>query len=224
MRNFTIVFLLLLLGCSSESSNTEPGNSNPASNTEVQADMTLEEQLDKLATLGITLNDGVTIDDLIYSFDRESFESEPFDLILFALGTEVEREPWGRAVCSRAWNFDTECISQTGDYVEIVERLCVVAGQPGLISNATDLVDLDTGSAWLKYTIDGKERDRSIDVNDDWADTLTLSYVMSDIERDGKRFYAKDNGQAMILYYLNAESAAEINRLSNDALAPVIPD
>lgn len=186
--------------------------------------MTLEEQLEKLASCGITLNDGITVEDLLYSFDRDTYESKPFDLLLFMLGAEVERRPWGRHVCSRVWNFDTECIEQTGDYVSIVQRLCEVAGQPDLITNVTDFVDLDSGIAWLKYTIDGNNREWTIEVADDWADTLTLSYVMDDIERDGRRFYSKENGQSMILYYLDATTAAEINRLSNNSLTPVIPD
>ncbi|WP_279239794.1 hypothetical protein [Scytonema sp. UIC 10036] len=40
--------------------------------------MTLEQQLEKLAELGLTLNEGVTIDDLLYSFDREDYEKNLF--------------------------------------------------------------------------------------------------------------------------------------------------
>lgn len=184
----------------------------------------LEIQLEKLAACGIRLDDGVTVDDLLYSFSRDSIESEPFDLLLVMLGAEVEREPWGRPFCSRVWNFDTECIYQTGDYVRIVKRLCEVAGMPDLITDVTDFVDLQAGKAWLKYSVDGNDRDWPIEVNDDWADTLTLSYVMDDIERDGFRFYSKDNGQAMVLCYLDTATAAEINKLSNNSLQPVIPD
>lgn len=185
--------------------------------------MTLEDQLEKLGAYGISLNEGITIDDVLYSFDRDSYESKPFDLLMFILGAEVEREPWGRPFCSRVWNFDTECIYQTGDYVSIVKRLCEVAGSPALITNISDSVDIGSGKAWLKYSIDVNTRDWPIEVNDDWADTMTLSYVMSDIERDGFRFYSKDNGQAMVLYYLDTATAAEINKLSNNSLQPVIP-
>jgi len=129
----------------------------------------------------------------------------------------------GRPVCSRVWAFDPECIEGTGDYVRIVKRLCEVAGQPDLITDVSDSVDLDTGEAWLKYTLDGRHRDWPVEVNDDWADMMTLSYVMDDIERDGCRFYSKDNGQGMILYYLDANTAKEINRLSNNSLKPAIP-
>ncbi|MGE0761463.1 MAG: hypothetical protein AB7O38_30900 [Pirellulaceae bacterium] len=186
--------------------------------------MTLEQQLAKLAELGLTLNDGVTIDDILYSFDRKDYEERPFDLILFVLGIEVERAPWGRSVCSRVWNFDTECITSTGDYVRIMERLCQVAGQADRLKDVSDFVDLDAGKAWLSFKVDGTLRNWPIEVNDDWADTLTLNYVMADIERDGHRFYFKDNGQAMVLFYLDSNTATQLNRLSNNALKPVLAE
>jgi hypothetical protein len=184
--------------------------------------MTLEQQLAKLAELGLKLDDGINVDDILYSCDREEYEQRPFDHILFVLGIDVERAPWGRSVCSRVWNFDMECINSTGDYVRIVKRLCQVAGQPDRLKEVSDFVDIDAGKAWLKYKVDGTQRDWLVEVNDDWADTLTLNYVMDDIERDGRRFYFKDNGQAMVLFYLDADAAAELNRLSNDALKPVL--
>jgi hypothetical protein len=184
--------------------------------------MTLEQQLATLADLGLQLDPGVTVDDLLHSFDRNEYEERPYDLVLFVLGIEVERAPWGRPVCSRVWNFDTECIGATGDYVQIVKRLCQVAGQPERLQAISDFVDIDSGKAWLKYEVDGKKREWPVEVNDDWADTLTLNYVMDDLEQDGGRFYFKDNGQAMVLFYLDARKAAELNRLSNDALKPVL--
>jgi hypothetical protein len=186
--------------------------------------MQLEQQLAKLAELGLELDDGITIDDVLYSFGRDDFEQRPFDLILFVLGIEVERKPWGRLICSRVWNFDTECIGSTGDYVRIVKRLCQVAGRPDCLKDVSDFVDLDAGKAWLSYKIDGTKRVWPVEVNDDWVDTMTVNYVMDDIERDGARFYFKDNGQAMILYYLDPRAAAELNRLSDNALKPVIPE
>jgi hypothetical protein len=186
--------------------------------------MTLEQQLAKLATLGLKLDDGVTVDDLVYSFGREDYEERPFDLILFVLGIEVEREPWGRSVCSQVWNFDTECIASSGDYTEIVKRLCKVAGHPDHLKDISDFVDLDAGKAWLKYNVNGTERNWPVEVNGDWADTLTLSYVMNDLQHDGRRFFLKDNGQAIVLFYLDPAAAAELNKLSNNALKPVLPE
>ena len=108
-----------------------------------------------LADLGLALEPGVTIDDLLYSFDREAYEKRPFDLVLFTLGVEVEREPWGRPFCRRVWNFDTECITGDGAYVSIAKRLCEVAGRPDAFSDLQDHVDINASEAWIAYTVDG---------------------------------------------------------------------
>ncbi len=184
--------------------------------------MKLETQLEKLAALGLPLNEGITIDDLLHSFDRSTFEKNPFDSILHTLGIEVEREPWGRWMCDRVWNFDTECIYCTGDYVNIVKRLCLLTGNPELL-DITDFFDPETNTAWLEYTIDGRKQRHSIEINDDWADTLALTYVMEDLQQDDRQFYTKDNGQAMLLFYLDPITAIAINDLCDDALEPVIP-
>ncbi len=57
-----------------------------------------------------------------------------------------------------------------------------------------------------------------VTVDNDWADPETLAKIMSDIERDGFRFYGKDNGQATIWYYLDFDTAQKLNALSNNAL------
>ena len=150
----------------------QPDTSDPGNSP-----MTLEKQIDVLGELGFRLNDGITVDDLLYSFDRTSYEDEPFDLVLFMFGGEVEREPWGRSICSRVWNFDTECISETGDYVAIVSRICDVADCSDRITNIQDSVDIESGNAWLKYEIDGNRRNWTVEVNDDWADRMTISYL-----------------------------------------------
>jgi len=182
----------------------------------------LEQQLLELAALGLRLHPGVTIDDLLYSFDRDMYEQRPFGLLLTMLGMEVEREPWGRPFCDRVWNFDTECIDGDGSYVRILGRLCRVAGATNLLTDLADHVDLGTGEAWLAYTCDGHPRRWDVEVSDDWADELTLGYVMSDIERDGCHFYFKDNGQAMVLFYLDEGVARRLNDLSGGALQPVL--
>jgi hypothetical protein len=182
----------------------------------------LEVQLAKLAALGFKLEDGITVADILYSFDRKQYEKEPYDLILSVLGTEVEREPWGRSICSRVWNLDTECIVETGDYVSVVKRLCQVAGRPDCLTDVSDFVDLQAGKAWLKYKVDGIERNWRVKVEDDWIDIEILMTVMKEIQRDGHRFFFRDDGQVMLLFYLDSKKAADLNRLTNNALKPVL--
>lgn len=183
--------------------------------------MKLEQQLATLAEMGIALAPGVTIEDVVYSFPREDYEAKPFDLILFTLGAEVEREPWGRPFCERVWNFDTECITGTGSYVAIARRLCRVAGRPDAFRDVRDHVDLDSGEAWIEYTVDGKPRRWDIEVQDDWADTMVTAYMMNDLERDGHKFRARDNGQAMVLYYLDDGAARRLSELAGTPLTTV---
>lgn len=182
--------------------------------------MKLETQIQKLADLGLPLNEGITIDDLLYSFDRGDFEKKPFNLILFALGIEVEKPPYA-PICDKVWNFDTECITSTGDYVRIVKQLCKLSGDPDYLTNISDHIDFKTDEAWLKYQFGKVSRNWIVELDGDWVDRMTISYVIDDIERDGKRFYYKDNGQAMILFYLDEVIAKEINDLSGGALETV---
>lgn len=186
--------------------------------------MELEQQLKILEEFGFALEPGVTLDDLLYSSDREGYEAEPFDLIFFIMGVEIEREPWGRRFCKRIWNFDTECIEKTGDYVKIAQELSNVSGKPHALQAFTDFVDLDGRTGWLKYTVSGVERFWDVDVNDDWADPIVISNVMSDLETDGRQFYGKDNGQASIICYLGREEADRMNELCNGAWLPMVPD
>lgn len=41
---------------------------------------------------------------------------------------------------------------------------------------------------------------------------------------DAHRFLFKDNGQAMVLFYLKPAQAAELNKLSKGALQPALSD
>jgi hypothetical protein len=180
--------------------------------------MTLEQQIETLAELGLHLNDGITIDDLLYSASREHFEKRPFNLILFLYGGVVEREPWDQLICSKVWNFDMECIENTGDYVNIVESLCRISGQSERVTEIVDSVDWDSNIAWLEYTIDGQKRHWTVEMNDDWADMLTVNYVMDDLETDDHWFYSIDAGQGMLLFYLDHETGTKLNHLTNNAL------
>ncbi|WP_295613999.1 hypothetical protein [Chamaesiphon sp. GL140_3_metabinner_50] len=190
--------------------------------------MKLEAQLDELAKLGLVLNSGITIEDLLYSLDRSELEQEPFEQLLFLFGSEVEREPWGRRICDRVWNFDTECIVSTGDYVNIVKNLCLLTGKPDYLTDVVDYINVDStnmtaSECWLEYTLGDRQQRWSIEANDDWADMMTITYVMEDLQHDGKQFYSKDNGQAMILFYLDRATADRLGDLCDEDLEPVIP-
>jgi hypothetical protein len=183
--------------------------------------MKLEAQIEQLAALGLSLEPGVTLDDLLYSCDRHEYEAKPFDTLLFMLGVEIEREPWGRPFCKRAWNFDTECIEDDGAYVDIVQHLTAVASAESRVSDVRGHVDHEAQQAWLEYTIDGHRRRLEPKVDTDWADADAVLEIMGDLERGGggRRFYAKDNGQAQVLFFLDEATACRLNELTGGALS-----
>lgn len=168
--------------------------------------------------MGLPLAAGRTTDELLSTASREDYEAEPFEHLLLVFGLEVEEDPPGRWFCDRVWNFDTECIEGTGSYVAIAEQLLRISGRAHDVTGLRDHVDGDTGLAWLAYTVDGRERRWDVEVNEDWADLMVVSYLMDDLERDGSRFYAMDNGQAMVLLYLSDPPADRLNELAGRQL------
>jgi hypothetical protein len=185
--------------------------------------MKLETQLAKLAPLGLVLNPGIEIDDLLHSIDRSKLEAKPYKLLVSLLGSEVEQEPWGRQICDRVWNFDTECINETGDYIKIVKNLCRLTGDPEYLTEIADEINWEDGDSWLEYNVLDRRQKWTLELNDDWADMMTLTYVMDDLQRDGNQFYSIDNEQSMILFYCTPQTANKIGDLCKEDLEPIIP-
>lgn len=164
---------------------------------------------------------GRSIDELLTSWPRADYESDPYNLILFMYGSEVEAEPRGRAFCERGWNFDMECLSEAGDYVLAFKEILRTTGQPQLATQISDNFDLDAEVCEIKYTMSGRQRVLSARVDNDWADPQAVAAFVRDIEvtlDDGRHFWAADNGQASILFFLTDAEAAQVNALRRDIL------
>ncbi len=131
--------------------------------------MTLEDQLSALAEIGLALAPGRSVADLLHLFPREAYEHEPFELLLFVMGIEVEAEPWGRRFSDRVWNFDSECVDGPGSYVKIANHLGRVSGRPDALTDLRDHVDFETGKAWMEYKVGDRRQHWDIEIVDDWA-------------------------------------------------------
>lgn len=178
--------------------------------------MKLEAQIEKLAELGLPLNPGITVEDLLVSWPREEYEQAPFDTILFTYGIEVEEKPWGRFFCDRAWNFDAECICADGDYAAIVRQFHRISGRQKLLEELSDHVDLESGRARLQFTIEGTRRWFEPRVDNDWVDPEVAAAIMQDMRGEGYDFYGKDNGQATVWFYMTPGNASVLNTLAGN--------
>ena len=184
-------------------------------------DIPLETQIAALREAGLELAPGRTVEELLVSWPRADYESDPYGLILFMYGSEVEVEPAGRAFCARGWNFDMECLVVAGDYVQALMPIVRTTGQPQLVTQMSDDFDTDAETATIRYVIAGRARAITARVDGDWADPAAVAAFLADIEDaigDGRRFWAADNGQSLILFFLTDAEAGKVNALREDVL------
>jgi hypothetical protein len=134
----------------------------------------LELQLEQLTPCGIRLNDGFGVEHLLNSFDRQRYESDPYELLLVMMGSEFEEEPFPR-LSENVWHLDTECIEDRGSYARVAERIQALAAPSLQLSDIRDYVDLEEQKASLSFRLNGKEVLWNAEVNDDWIDAAILS-------------------------------------------------
>ena len=132
--------------------------------------ISLETQINELSKSGISLNEGIGIEDLLVSYDREEYESRPYDTIIFIYGSEVEEEPWGRFISDNVWNFDTECIEGTGSYATVLSNITRLTGQPDLLTEVSDSFDFDKPEAQVNYMLNGIQKSHLVKADSDWID------------------------------------------------------
>lgn len=176
----------------------------------------LELQIARLADAGLLMVPGRTINELLLSWPREDYEDDPYNLLLFMYGSDVEEEPWGRPFCERGWNFDMECLAEAGDYARAFTHIVRITGRPGLVTDLSDDFNPHAGTATIRYTINGSARVLKAVVDNDWADPEAVAAFVKDIEAgvsDGRRFWAADNGQASVLFFITEDEANKVNAL-----------
>lgn len=181
----------------------------------------IETQIEELKQAGLTLAPGRTIEELLSSWSREEYERDPYGLLLFMYGSEVEEEPWERVFCERGWDFDMECLTQAGDYVHALKRVLAITGQPELVTAMSDTFRFEAEACEIRYTINGRPRVITAKVENDWADYEAVAEFARDVETtigDGRRFWGADNGQAVILFFLTEAEAAQVNALRPETL------
>ena len=99
--------------------------------------------------------------------------------------------------------------------------MCRVAAQPDALTDVRDHIDLDRGEGWIEYSVGERRRRWEIAVGEDWVDFEVVARIMAELEATDRRFYAKDNGQAMVLMFLTDAAAVQLNELAGkDLVAP----
>jgi hypothetical protein len=173
----------------------------------------LEQQLTALARIGLVLNPGITVEDLLLSATREEYEDAPYWQLLYTLGSEVEGEPWDRRICDGVWHLDTECIEGPGDYARVVQELARTAGVAERVSDVQDHVDVEAREAWVSYRLDGAARRLMAVVDSDWLDPDVLAALQADLEQPPRAFADLADGQSVLFVCLAPEQLSALNAL-----------
>lgn len=176
------------------------------------AETNISQKLAHLEKAGIVLADGITAKDIPTDLNDGTYES-----LLIAMGGELEREngQWV-PLSSDIWHFDTECIEDHGDYVRIAARLSEITKGELSLQNIRDFVDVEAKTAWLSFTMGGKEYKWDMKVDDDWVDTeLFTKFELLLKERSSpKNFVYLALGQDMLITFCSAEQLKTLNKLS----------
>jgi hypothetical protein len=110
---------------------------------------------------------------------------------------------------------------EKGDYVRAFENILRIAGQPDLATSMSDDFRIGADTCEIKYTINGRDRVVSARIDNDWADPEAVTAFVRDIETaiaDGRHFWASDNGQASVLFFITDAEATKINALRDGVL------
>ena len=135
--------------------------------------VTIEQQVAILAEIGITVNDGVAVDDLTEFEDREKLELQPYAGLVESLGYEIEREPF-TPKCNRLWMCDYERIEDHGDYEVVLERLELMTDCALGLRDIEDYVDIEDDEAWVEFTYRGATIHWDAEVDNDWLDPFII--------------------------------------------------
>ena len=183
--------------------------------------VSLEDQLTRLASDGISLSDGVSIDALVYNNGRDTYEYEAYDFIFHALSDDLTDNPDDGTFSNNVWRIEHECIYADGDYCRVVQRLALLAGQTDYISDLIDRVDTQYDKSWVEYKHKGISRRYKAFTNGAYIDLEAFQTIASDFETSSHRFYFKGTAHTGFILYLSTSAAASLNRYISSPLMPL---
>lgn len=171
----------------------------------------LEEMLAALASCGIKLREGMSIDrafgqntKIISEISRATLEKEGFEGVLAVVGEELLDKTTYKSLgplSDDVWHFDSECIEDHGDYKLIAENLCRLTKGDLTFDRIEDFVDVEEETAWIELTKSGQTEHLDLKVRNDWVDPAVFALLQRRlVETDApKRFAVRGLGQDAVV-------------------------
>jgi hypothetical protein len=177
--------------------------------------VSLESQIEALASCNIRINPGVGIEDVLAQFGRDQLEENPYGLLLSALGDQETEFSPKSPLSNDVWYFDTECIYGHGSYVRIATHLRLLADGDFSLEDITDHVEIDSNDVWLQFRLDGKVHRLVLEAQDDWVDYQVFRKLadLFDGRQAEKHFTCLDlAGQDLII---GCSTPSDLDKLRN---------
>lgn len=179
-----------------------------------QKEYSFESQMEVFKNLGFKFNKGTSQKDILNMWGREEIEKEPFSLLYISLGAQIEREPW-TPITNQAWHFDTEAISDHGDYKNILENIKRISSGELNFQKISDSVDIEKEKAAVSFELNGDKYTWDLKVEDDWVDVALFSKIVEltiMYKTKGKLTYYNTGGQDLVLGWASEEKFEKIKK------------
>jgi hypothetical protein len=183
----------------------------------------VEVQLQELATCGITLTPGITLNDLYIFDNRAAMEQEPFGPLVEALGHCTE-DGEDTPFCANLWMCDFECIEDHGAYVAIIDRLDLLSRHRLSPEFVRDYVDVEAKVAWVELTVNSHQIHWDANVQEDWVDPdIFLKFGQLLAEHTDLRLYGNftDYGQVAFFGCFTEAEFSRFRKLSKVKLEAI---
>ena len=137
-----------------------------------QPHISLEQQLENLATCGIRLNPPFSVENLLQEFSRERYEQRPYIGAVIAMAGEDSN---GAPLSDNLFHLDTETFDSPGAYAHLAERMRDLAQGDLPLENIQDHFDRDNGDAWIAFDLRGERIEWHARVKENWIDPEILA-------------------------------------------------
>ncbi|WNR43657.1 hypothetical protein [Paenibacillus roseipurpureus] len=188
----------------------------------LKVNITLEEQIETLCNLGISFDDYASsslVENLLFHFERECYEENPFILLLTTIGSDLFDENDKEIRMSKdVWNFDTEFIEDESIYNILVRNFVELTQGDLPLNNIDSRVDFDQEEASISFELDGKNYHWPIEFNDDWFDfeLIRILAKQANNRNKSKMFIYFTDGQSLTILYCDKTVFNKLNDLTDN--------
>ncbi len=210
---------------------------------------TAAEKLAALEQVGISLNDGITLETVAESWGMDALDSEDMQSFLHYISGYAEMdlddednddnnddEHWTR-LCRNLLNFDTECIEgNEGEYADKVSELAALAQGDLKLEDVKEKFDYeglrDYGNSFdfdkmlvtITFVFNGQPQELKFEQKSDWFDPRVMTKLDELLRESGspRRFFGLPvDGQSALIGCLLPEQISKLSELTGiQILAP----